>query len=761
MLFITHKHTMGQKTIFLFASSILFFSLSILEAQVTMEDYHKADSLVKLNELVYHAAFSPHWVDSTRYAWYKIKTGRGEEYRMIDAGKLQKTAAFNQEKLCSVLNKMTGKSYQPYSLPITGLSFSKDLREMNFILDSFKWTCNLGNYKPEKLQKIEKGMVWGYWGESVEQLGNPPVISPDSQCTAYIKEYNVHITERKTKQEYQLSFDGSEGDFYSSYLSWSPDSKKIATYRIRDNKKRYFYFIESSPKHQLQPVLHKREYLKPGDALPLKRPSLFLAEEKRQVTVISDAFINQYDLSSIAWRKDSRSFTFEFNQRGHQVYQVVEVDGNAGEVKILIHEESKTFIDYSGKNFRYDVNDGKEIIWASERDGWNHLYRFSGESGELINQITKGEWVIRGVEYVDTVKRQIFFSASGRNPGEDPYYIHYYRIDFDGSQLADLTPEHANHEATFSTDHSCFIDIYSTVSMPPVTCLRSAADGRILMEAEKAEISKLLAAGWRAPEPFMAMGRDGKTGIWGNIYRPTRFDSTRHYPVLEYIYAGPHNSFVQKSFQPYTHFSGIAELGFIIVQIDGMGTSNRSKAFHDVCWKNLKDGGFPDRILWIKAAADLYPYMDTSRVGIFGTSAGGQNALAALLFHGDFYKAAVASCGCHDNRMDKIWWNEQFMGYPVGPHYAASSNVENAGNLKGKLLLMNGELDDNVDPSSTLQVADALINAGKDFDLLVLPGLNHTSGGKYGERKRRDFFVRHLLGVEPPDWNQLENNENQ
>jgi dipeptidyl aminopeptidase/acylaminoacyl peptidase len=228
---------------------------------------------------------------------------------------------------------------------------------------------------------------------------------------------------------------------------------------------------------------------------------------------------------------------------------------------------------------------------------------------------------------------------------------------------------------------------------------------------------------------------------------------------VEYIYAGPQSSFAQKSFYPYVYFTGLAELGFIVVQMDGMGTSNRSKAFHDICWKNLKDGGFPDRILWIKAAASTYPYLDTSRVGILGGSAGGQNALAALLFHPEFYKAAAASCGCHDNRMDKMWWNEQFMGYPVGPQYAACSNVENAGKLKGKLFLIVGELDDNVDPASTMQVVNALIKADKDFELLVLPGMKHTGGGTYGERKRRDFFVKNLLGLQPPDWNSIEPKE--
>jgi dipeptidyl aminopeptidase/acylaminoacyl peptidase len=300
------------------------------------------------------------------------------------------------------------------------------------------------------------------------------------------------------------------------------------------------------------------------------------------------------------------------------------------------------------------------------------------------------------------------------------------------------------------------IDTSSRVDQPPVCLLRRAADGTVLKQIEKADIKDLLKAGWRAPEVFTAKGRDGRTDIWGIIVRPMNFDKSRKYAVIENIYAGPQDSFVPKSFMAASGMMSLAELGFIVVQVDGMGTSNRSKAFHDVCWKNLADAGFPDRILWHKAAAAKYPSYDLSRVGVYGTSAGGQSAMGALLFYPGFYKAAVASCGCHDNRMDKIWWNEQWMGWPLGPEYAASSNVDNAAKLQGKLLLYVGELDTNVDPSSTMQVVNALIKANKDFEMLVLPGENHTSGGVYGERKRYDFFVRNLLGVNPPDWNRIE-----
>ncbi|MDX1314671.1 MAG: prolyl oligopeptidase family serine peptidase, partial [Eudoraea sp.] len=451
------------------------------------------------------------------------------------------------------------------------------------------------------------------------------------------------------------------------------------------------------------------------------------------------------------WKNGSASLSFEYNKRGHQEYRVIEIDCSSGDTKVLIKEESKTFFHYSGKKYRYDLKDDKGIIWASERDGWNHLYMYDLK-GNVKNQITTGNWVVRNVVWVDEDNEQVIFTASGREKG-DPYFINYYRIKFDGSGLRRLSDGHGNHRAFFSPDKKYFIDTWSTVSTPPVSVLRSTQTGRELMKLEEADISALTNAGWLTPEVFSSKGRDGKTDIWGVIFKPTNFDPEKTYPVIEYIYAGPHNSFVPKSFRPYFgNIQPLAELGFIIVQIDGMGTSNRSKAFHDVCFGNLKDAGLPDRILWIKDAAARFKYMDIDKVGIYGTSAGGQSSTGALLFHPEFYKVAVSSCGCHDNRMDKIWWNEQWMGWPVGKEYAESSNIENAYRLEGKLLLINGEMDFNVDPASTTQLVDALIKANKNFDYLFVPGMGHSSGGKYGERKRRDFFVKHILGIDPPEW---------
>ena len=446
-------------------------------------------------------------------------------------------------------------------------------------------------------------------------------------------------------------------------------------------------------------------------------------------------------LSRLTWRRDSRTVAFEYTQRGHQAIRVVEVDAATGAARAVVSEEPKTFYN-SWRKFSHDVdNAGREIIWMSERDGWNHLYLYDGATGRVKNPITKGEWVVRGVTRVDDAKRQIWFSASGMYPGKDPYLVHHYRIDFDGTNLVTLTEADANHDVRFSSDMSYYVDTYSRVDLPTVSELRRTSDRSLVATLEKPDVSALVAAGFEDPEVFTSKARDGRTDIWGVMVRPTNFDPKKKYPVIENIYAGPHSSFVPKTFWPFgPHSSGdkvigmqaLAEMGFIVVQIDGMGTSNRSKAFHDVAWQNVGDAGFPDRILWHKAAARKYPSYDISRVGIYGGSAGGQNSVGGLLFHPEFYKVAVSFAGCHDNRMDKIGWNEQWMGYPVDDRYGKSSNVDNAGKLQGQVLLIVGELDMNVDPASTLQVVNALIKANKMFDLLVIPGGGHGAGRTNG-----------------------------
>ena len=727
------------------------------QAQGTLKEYKRANALDTLfKNKVYNAPKEFHWIGND-YVWYSNPVLKGKEFILVDTRKQNQLPAFDHNRLGQSLSKFLGKEINSNDLPIENLEFDKTLEKLVFTTDTLKISCTLSSYELTKISGYKVPLKKKeYWGGNFDELGNKATGSPDSLYTAYIKNYNLYINDKKTKVETQLSYDGSKGFYYSSYMQWSPNSKVIMAYKVRPGEEHKIYFVESSPADQFQPKLQSRDYLKPGDQLPFKSPQLFVVASKKQIPVAVDLFQEQYDLSGIEWKDDSSAFTFEYNQRGHQVYRVLEVNATTGKVKAIIEETSPTFIAYSGKRYRYDIKKSNEIIWASERDGWNHLYLYDAATGKVKNQITKGNWPLREVLKVDEEKKQIYFTASGLDKDQDPYLLQFCRIDFNGKNFTRLTTENGNHKVTFSPDYKYYVDQYSRVDAAPITVLKSIDTQKTIVEMQKADISALEKTGWKAPEVFTAKGRDGKTDIWGVIVRPTTFDPNRKYPVIEYIYAGPQDSFVPKNFQPYYWaMSSLAELGFIVVQIDGMGTSNRSKAFHDVCWKNLKDGGFPDRKLWMKAAAAKYPYMNIDKVGIHGTSAGGQNAGAALVFNSDFYDVAVASCGCHDNRMDKMWWNEQWMGYPVGPEYEACSNTANAAQLKGNLMLILGELDDNVDPASTMQFANALIKANKNFELVTVPGMGHSAGGDFGERKRRDYFVQHLLGVIPPTWEEI------
>jgi hypothetical protein len=734
-------------------SPFLFCVISF--SQPSRVDYDRADSLTGITSgKVFYGDVRPVWIGGEGNFLYERYTPEGTKFILVDAVAMTRKPAFDQKRFAVSLELASGKKVDPDKLDLKNITYSVNPGGFSFTFDGFNWLCNFKSYRVVRRERVAertRTRLWD-WGFR-DELTNRPVESPDRKWTAYIKNYNVFVRSTDEKKEYQLSFDGGTGEYYSSYIFWSGDSKKLVSSRVKPAEKHMIYYIESSPEDQLQPKHYSYEYQKPGDAVPQMYPQLFDIENKKQIKVNDTLLPDQYSVDEINWSKDSRYFTFEYNKRGHQLYQVVRVDAFSGEYKVIINETSPTFIDYSGKKYRHDNEETNEIIWASERDGWNHLYLYDSQSGTVKNRITEGKWVVRGVSWVNEQTRQLVFQAGGMEPG-DPYYVHYYRINFDGTGLLKLTDGDGNHEVFFSPDHKFYIDTWSRVDSPPVAVLRRVSDGSKVMVVEKADISKLLETGIRLPEPFVAKGRDGITNIYGIIIKPMNFDPSVKYPVIENIYAGPHSSFVPKSFKAIvSDMHQLAELGFIVVQIDGMGTSNRSKAFHDVCWKNLGDAGFPDRILWMQAASRKFPWMDISRVGIYGTSAGGQNAAGAVLFHPEFYKVAVAACGCHDNRMDKMWWNEQWMGWPVGKEYSESSNVDNAWRLIGHLLLINGEMDNNVDPTSTMQFVNALIKAKKDFEYVFIPGAKHTSGGEFGERKRRDFFVRYLLGTEPPSWN--------
>lgn len=686
------------------------FYVSLAIGQGTADDYNRAYKLRDLysSRLIMNSGVSPTFMEGGKF-WYKTRRSSGEVYVVVDPS-------------------------------------AKSKREQSD-------TAGLNIARPESPRQTNQELH--FWSETDDERNGEPIVSPNGKYEASISGGNVAIKDLASGETRMLSSNAKADEYYSAYLMWSPDGKKLATKWIRQVPKQYIHYIESCPANQFQPRLIKQEYQKPGCELPQMFPCIFDIESGSCAIADSGVIKNQFSIEWLEWDSDSKSVHFEYNQRGHKEYSLMKL-GTDGKLSTIVSEKSEKYINWT-RVWRQHLGDGKHVLWTSERDNYNHIYLYDKEQCRLVRQVTKGNYYVREIQHVDEKSGTIYFSANGKNPGEDPYNIHYYKVRIDGSHLCELTPEPAMHAATLSPDKKYLVDVYSTPTQPETAVLRSLKDGKIIMELEKADISKLVENGFKAPEVFSAKGRDGKTDMWGIIYRPSNYDKSRKYPVIEYIYSGPGDQYVPKTFRSYNWWmTSIAELGFICVMVDGMTTSFRTKEFEEVCYKNLKDAGYEDHRRWILAAADKYGDMDTSRIGIYGCSAGGQEALSNLLLHPDFYKCAYSACGCHDNRMDKIWWNEQWLGYPIDKSYIEGSNIENAYLLCRPLMLVWGELDDNVDPASSMKVADALIKAGKNFEMIIIPGAHHTMGEDFGEHKRYDFFVKHLLEKDPPQWSEIE-----
>ena len=770
---------------------LLFLCLLNIASQIlaqggSKQDYERALSLGRRTEnKVFRDHVNAHWLPDNKQFWYQVKTGpKTQEYVLINAETGLRKASATKALLGLPAEppiKSTSLTIEPHASSKTGEP--THVRFVNQLANEVEcfWISTDGSHrsygkiKPGAAfeQNTFVGHVWlinDHEGKALftfESRIDDTEVQVDGKAlpkpqlkekpearrwTASIEKSNVKLTDVTSNKVTMLTSDGTPEDGYQG-VHWSPDSKAFVSVRVRQGQEHKVTIVESSPQGQSQPKLKVLDYLKPGDKLPAPRPVLFDPVTGR-ATVIDNAlfptFFTHDGHMDIRWSPTSEEFFFDYNQRGHQLYRIIAVNAKTGAARVVVEETSKTFIDYTSKTWRQWLDKTGELLWMSERDGWCHLWLYDVKSGKVVNQVTKGNWVVRGVEYVDEGKRRLWFRAAGLRSEEDPYFEHLCCVNFDGTGFVHLTQGNGHHKIVFSPDHHCFVDSWSRVDQAPITELRNSENGELITNLERADAKALIASGWTLPERIEAKGRDGKTPIYGVIIKPSNFDPARKYPVVENVYAGPHSAFAQKDFDLGMRMHQIAELGFIVVQSDGMGTNHRGKAFHDVCWKNLKDAGFPDRIGWIKEIAKTRPWMDLSRVGTYGGSAGGQSAMRALIDHHDFYKVAVADCGCHDNRMDKIWWNEQWLGWPVDDSYARNSNVTDAAKLEGHFMLAVGELDSNVDPATTMQVANALEKADKDFDLVVVTGTGHGSlETPYGSRRRMDFLVRHLLNVEP------------
>ncbi len=764
---------MGNKGYRGLALVCMAWASATVSAAPGVDDYRRSLGLREAwSGLTRDVAFPAQWRgDGHFYYRHTVKGGFAFVLGTPDSAQLQ--PAFDAVRLAQGLSSASGQDVAPLKLPFSQFTYVAEAGNPNgairFTLDSTyaAWRCTLTDYLCAPVTRAGRPRGFGVVRDLRVPADNAPRRSPDGQWEAYADGFNVvlrHVADGKVTP---LTRDGRGDAFYDpETIAWSPDSRHVALYRVTPGFPRLVTRVESSPAGQLQPVLQTQLYPKPGDAVDIEQPVLFDVAGNRKI-IDTPLLSNPYSMSPIQWRSDSGSFSMEYVARGFQTVRVVAVDAGTGKAHAAVEEKADTFV-YADRTFLHDVGgQGRELLWISERDGWRHLYLIDGTDGSVRKQITQGDWVVRDVLHVDDAQRRIWFSASGMDAGQDPYQRHLFSVDFDGRNLTRLTQARADHDVSISPDGRFYIDVYSRPDMAPVASLHRI-DGTPVRELARGDISRLLVAGWKAPETFVAKGRDGSTDIWGMVVRPRDYDPKRRYPVVENIYAGPHDAFVPKTFWPFGYHSGgdkqigmqaLADLGFIVVQIDGMGTAHRSKAFHDVAWKSLGDSGFPDRIAWHKAlAAKDRSYDISGGVGIYGASAGGQSTLGALERHPEVYTVGVALAGCFDNRMDKISWNEQWMGWPVDASYARASGVTHAARLRGDLLLVVGEQDSNVDPASTAQVVDALIKAGKDFDLLNVPNGEHSVGRSTGPidyvtRRQFDFFVRHLMRAPTPRWN--------
>jgi dienelactone hydrolase len=758
-------------------------------------DYERALSIKEKTEnKVFRNHFEVNWLGRTEQFWYRVQIGPATwEYVRVDAesGAVQRAAkpdalGLPTQSLTTTANTSLTTRPSRKTGGDTLIRFINRTAEpvALFWIDPEGKSKPYGLLKPgdEKVQHTFAGHVWQVADAGGETIGvfeataepiemvidgkgtvqvkktlnenpNKENVSPNGEWAVRLENHNVAVRRIATGETTLVTKDGTPENEYHGPVSWAPNSLSFIVSLTTNVAPRQVHVIQSSPADQLQPKEISYPYPKPGDALPHPRPVLIGVIDGSVTRIDDTLFPNPFTESpelEVRWSRHSDEFFFDYNQRGHQLYRIIGVKAADCTPRVVVEEKCDTFIDYTHKTWRHWLDRTKELLWMSERDGWCRLYLLDVPTGACKAQVTTHTGVVRKVERVDETTRQVWYLASGVRAGEDPYHLHLCRSWLDGTGFTQLTQGDGNHEVNFSPDGRYFIDRWSRADLPPIAELRRSDTGALVCELERADARALLATGWSVPERFAAKGRDGQTDIFGVIIKPSNFDPARKYPVLEEVYAGPHGAFAPKTFGLLERQHALAELGFIVVQADGMGTNHRGKVFHDVAWKNLKDAGFPDRIAWIRAAAATRPWMDLDHVGIWGGSAGGQNAMRALIDHNDFYKAAFADCGCHDNRMDKIWWNEQWLGWPIDDSYIRNSNVVDAGKVQGALMLCVGEIDHNVDPASTMQVVNALEKANKDFDLLVMTGTGHGAAETpYGSRRRMDFFVRHLMGVEP------------
>ncbi len=738
--------------------------------KLAVSDYQRAENQLRsiTSTLVFGTVEQAKWLDENRLS-YRVATQKGHQFIIAsvngDGNANGKTAnkqpAFDHAAIATALSS-DEITYQGEKLPFTRYKFNDDYSTISFSIEKVKYNCelNLNQCAIEQDKPSFKGEI----------------LSPDRTQAAFIRKFNLWLRDTETNLETQLTIDGIEGFGYATnnagwtrsdkpVLLWSPDSKKITTFQHDSRKVGEMHLVSTKVGH---PELDSWKYPLPGDEhiFSLHRVVIDLANKKivrlkmapdAQRSTITDHIYSRGKMLDAQWSEDSKSLAIVSVSRDHKQATLRIVNPRTGAVSTIMDEKVATFFE-SGKgkvNWHY-LPESNEILWFSQRSDWGHLYLYDLTTAKLKQTITQGEWNVLQVLKVDQAARTLYFTGAGREAG-DPYFQYFYSVKFDGSNLTLLTPEQASHSITLSKNGEYFLDRFSTPTKPEVSQIKKA-NGDLAIALEKADITALIAKGWVAPEPFVVKDRDGNFDLHGLMYKPKNFDASKSYPIINYLYPGPQTGSIgSRSFVASRgDKQAMAELGFILIEIDALGTPMRSKSFHEFYYGNMGDSGVPDQKAAIEQLAKKYSWLDLSRVGIWGHSGGGFASTNAILKYPDFYKVAVSGAGNHDNRTYADPWGEKWQGLLVTnedgtTNYDNQANQLLVENLKGKLLLAHGTMDDNVPPNNTLVVVDALIDANKDFDLLMLPNRRHGFAREpYMMRKRWDYFVEHLMGATPP-----------
>jgi dienelactone hydrolase len=757
---------------YLFMTGLLVSALTASAQQkgLTAKDYEHAESFMGYNTATYidNANVYPNWLPNDKF-WYVTTSVKGTEFILVDPIKKTRAAAFDHQKLATALSAATGKKYEANKLPFQSIGFTEDEKFVSFATEGKKWKYNLQTNTLD--QDASANVAATTNGMRQRRAGGSEVLSPDGKKAVLIKDWNLWVRDVATKKETQLTTDGVKNYGYATdnagwtmsdgpIVRWSPDSKKVATFQQDQRNVSDMYLVTTNVG---APVLKAWKYPLPGDKeIATIRRVIIDVENAKVVSLqippdahratLSDDIASSGTFDDIDWKADGSEMAFLSTSRDHKNSKFRIADATTGAVREVFEETVKTQFE-SGRgaiNWRYLPNT-KEILWYSERDNWGHMYLYDSATGKLKNQITKGEWVLSRLIKVDEKNRTLYFLGNGKEPG-NPYFSYFYKVGFDGKNLTLLTPSIGNHSVSFSPTGNYFIDTYSQPNVPLVMEYRDLK-GKLITNLEKTDVSRLAAKGWKAPTPVTLKAHDGTTDIYGLVFTPTHMDANKKYPVIDYIYPGPQGGSVGSwSFSASRGDNqSLAELGFIVVMIEGTSNPFRSKSYHDMNYGNMAENTLPDQITAIQQLAKTYP-IDLDKVGIWGHSGGGFATAAAMFRFPDFFKVGISESGNHENRNYEDDWSERYNGLLDNKAMEAQANQTYAKNLKGKLMLAHGMMDNNVPPSNTLLVVDALIKANKDFDLVVFPNSAHGFGAysPYMMRRRWDYFVKHLLNQEPP-----------